>query len=60
MLERYQRYIPKLSNIAELKHWFVDNMEWFPEELKFIDIKAIVSLLPCDAMLSAVYAVVVC
>ena len=32
MLERYQRYTPNLSNIAELKHWFVDNMEWFAEE----------------------------
>jgi len=27
MLERYQRYIPKLANIAEQKDCFVDDVE---------------------------------
>jgi len=40
-LERYQRYTPKLTNIAELKDCFVDDM---PQEfIVFTDIKAIVS-----------------
>jgi len=29
MMKRHQRYIPKLTNIAELKECFVDNMKWF-------------------------------